>query len=144
MHTVEYACISCTDDIDLLKIGQRKKKICNECVRKFFHEVVHMYVILTQWYWLSRQNNKQIQTRLIPISSGNALYCSFKRRQLCINQKSVDLSNNSSIGRLMIWTCKSMVAINLKMIVAQILNYMYEPICINSKSHSLYIIDTVG
>lgn len=99
-------------------------------------------MILTQWYWLSRQNNKQIQTRLKPISSGNALYCSFKRRQLCINQKSVDLSNNSSVGRLMIWTCKPMVAINLKMVVAQILYYMYEAICINLKNNNCYIIDT--
>lgn len=41
MHTVEYACISCMDDIDLLKIGKGKKKICNECNKKFNHEVVH-------------------------------------------------------------------------------------------------------
>lgn len=40
MHTVD-ACISCMDDIDLLKMGQRKKKIWNECNKKFNHEVVH-------------------------------------------------------------------------------------------------------
>lgn len=40
MHTVD-ACISCMDDIDLLKMGQRKKKMWNECNKKFNHEVVH-------------------------------------------------------------------------------------------------------
>lgn len=40
MHTVD-ACISCMDDIDLLKMGQRKNKIWNECNKKFNHEVVH-------------------------------------------------------------------------------------------------------
>lgn len=35
MHTVD-ACISCMDDIDLLKMGQRKKKIWNECNKKLF------------------------------------------------------------------------------------------------------------
>lgn len=48
MHTVD-ACISCMDDIDLLKMGQRKKKIWNECNKKFNHEVVHHRM----WFWHS-------------------------------------------------------------------------------------------
>lgn len=48
MHTVEYACISCTDDIDLLKIGQKKRKYGMNALGNSFTK---LYICM--WFWHS-------------------------------------------------------------------------------------------